>query len=236
MVNAPVHLLVISPHPSDPEFGIGGTVARWAKEGKTVVYVIATNGDKGSSDPELNAEVLAKTREKEQKAAAKLLGVKEVVFMGHPDQGLADEPNLRKEILNLILTFRPQVVATCSPFNPPYLSNPDHRVLGRVVMDMVWPTALAPNCYRDLLAEGLKPHKVKEMLLWSPGGEQNFRVDISDVFELKKKACLIHQSQIGPAGNPDFYDMLVASNKAIGKQQDWVAGEAFQRIEVLQRL
>ncbi len=236
MVNAPVHLLAISPHPSDPDFGIGGTAAMWAKEGKSVVYVIATNGDKGSSDPDLKAEELAKTREKEQKAAAKLLGIKEVVFLRHPDQGLEDEPGLRKEVLRLILTYRPQVVATCSPFNPPYLSNRDHRVIGRVVMDMVWPTALAPNCYRDLLDQGLKLHKVKELLLWAPGGEQNYRVDISEVFELKKKACLIHQSQIGPPGNPDFFDMLVAGNKAIGKQQDWVAGEAFQRIEVLQRL
>lgn len=236
MVNAPVHLLVISPHPSDPEFGIGGTVARWTKQGKTVVYVIATNGNKGSSDPDLKAEVLAKTREKEQKTAAKMLGVKEVIFLKHPDQGLEDEPGLRKEILKLILTYRPEIVATANPFNPPYLSNRDHRVLGRVVMDMVWPTALAPNNYRDLLAQGLKLHKVKELLLWSPGGDQNYRVDISDVFELKQKACLVHQSQIGPEGNPDFFDMLVASNKAIGKMQDWLAGEAFYRIDVLQRL
>ena len=236
MVNKPVRLLVISPHPSDPEFGIGGTAARWTREGKSVVYVIATNGDKGSSDPDLKAEVLAKIREEEQKAAAKLVGVEDVIFLRHPDQTLEDEPLLRKEVLKLILTYRPEVVATCSPFTSPYLSNRDHRVIGRVVMDMVWPTALAPNCYPDLIEQGLRLHKVKVLLLWAPGNEQNYRVDISDVFELKQKACLLHRIQIGPPGNPDFFDMLVASNKAIGKQQDWVAGEAFYRIEVLQRL
>ncbi len=102
----PIQLMVISPHPADPEFGIGGTVARWTRQGKSVVYVIATNGDKGSSDPDLMPEVLAKTREQEQLTAAKMIGVKDVIFLRYPDQGLEDEPSFRKEIL---LTFRRNV-------------------------------------------------------------------------------------------------------------------------------
>ena len=231
----PVQLLVISPHPADPEFGIGGTVARWTRQGKSVIEVIATNGDKGSSDPDLMPEVLAKTREQEQLTAARMIGVKDVIFLRHPDQGLEDEPVLRKEILRLILTYRPEVVATCDPYNPLYISNRDHRVIGRVVLDAVWPTAQAPNTYRDLLAQGLQLHRVKEILLWA-AAQPNIRYDISDTFDIKMKACRIHQSQIGPQGNPDFDKRLVETAGTVGKTENFKYAEAFHRIEVPQRL
>ncbi len=235
MSNAPVHLLVISPHPADPEFGIGGTVATWTRQGKNVVQVICTNGDKGSSDPDLMPEVLARTREQEQTTAARLLGVKEVIFLGHPDQGLEDEPLFRKEVLRLILTYRPVVVATCDPYNPPYISNRDHRVCGRVVLDAVWPSAQAPNTYRDLLAEGLGLHRVKELLLWG-AASPNIRYDITETFDLKMRACRIHQSQIGPQGNPEFDARLVETAGTVGKAEGYRYAEAFHRMEVLQRL
>ena len=235
MSQGPVHLLIISPHPADPEFGIGGTVARWTRQGKSVVCVVCTNGDKGNSDPDLLPEVLERTREEEQNAAARLIGVKEVILLGRPDQGLEDEPSFRKEILKLILTYRPEVVATCDPNNPPYISNRDHRVCGRVVMDAVWPTAQAPNAYRDLLAQGLRLHRVKELLLWG-AGQPNIRYDISDTFDLKMRACRIHQSQIGPQGNPEFDARLVETASTVGKAEGYRYAEAFHRIEVPQRL
>jgi LmbE family N-acetylglucosaminyl deacetylase len=210
-------------------------VARWSQQGKTIVYVIATNGDKGSSDPDLLPEVLARSREEEQLTASRMIGVREVVFLRHPDQGLEDEPSFRNEILRLILTYRPQVVATCDPNNPPYISNRDHRVCGRVVLDAVWPSAQAPNTYRHLLAQGLGLHRVKEVLLWG-AASANIRYDISDTFELKMKACRIHQSQIGPQGNPDFDARLVATAGTVGKLEDYRYAEAFHRIEVPQRL
>ncbi len=234
-MNSPIHLLAISPHPSDPDFGIGGTAAKWIRQGKKVVYVIGTNGDKGSSDPDLLPEVLAKTREKEQLDAAGLLGIHEVVFLNHPDLGLVDEPSFRKEILKLILTYRPEIVATCDPNNPPLINNRDHRVMGRVVLDAVWPAAQAPNTYRDLLAQGLKLHRVKEILLWG-AQNHNIRYDITDTYELKMKACRTHQSQIGPAGNPEFDARLVETAATIGKAEGYKYAEAFFRMDVPQRL
>jgi LmbE family N-acetylglucosaminyl deacetylase len=233
--NEPVQMLVISPHPSDPDFGIGGTVARWKREQKETVYVICTNGDKGTSDPELMPEELAKIRVEEQLTAAKMLGVKDVVFLAHPDLSLEYTPEFRKEILQLILKYRPAVVATCDPYNPQYLSNPDHRVIGRVVLDAVWPLALAPNTYRDLLKQGLQLHKVKEILLWQAAAA-NYRSDISETYELKMAACRCHQSQIGPQGNPEFYERLVETARTAGKAENYKWAEAFYRIEVLQRL
>jgi len=235
MTNEPVDLMVISPHPSDPDFGIGGTVLQMTRQGKRVVYVICTNGDKGSSDPDLKPEVLAATRKREQLAAAELLGVKEVIFLPHRDQELEDEPVFRKEVVKLLLTYRPHTVATCDPTFPVYISNRDHRVCGRVVLDAVWPTLLAPNTYRELLAEGLKLHKVQEVLIWQ-AAQTNYKRDISDVFDIKMTACRIHQSQIGPQGNQEFDPMLIEFAKQHAKGESYEYGEAFNRIEVLQRL
>ncbi len=238
MVTEAVYALVFSPHPADPEFGVGGTVARWAKEGKDTVYVICTNGDKGTNNPDISAEEMAKIREKEQLEAAKLIGVKDVIFLKHPDLGLemANLAELKQEILKWFLTYRPEVVMTCDPGSPRYFSSPDHRVLGRAVLDAIWPTVLAPNNIRDLLAQGLKMHQAKEMFLWgSP--EPNYYSDISDTYELKMKAAYIHQSQIGPKGaNPDFPNMLVEGAKNAGKVINREYAEAFYRLEVLQRL
>ena len=51
--------MIISPHPDDAEFGAAGTVARWTRESKAVVYVICTNGNKGSDDRDMKPETLA---------------------------------------------------------------------------------------------------------------------------------------------------------------------------------
>ena len=234
MVDNPVYALAISPHPFDNDWGMAGTVARWIREGKDVVYVICTNGDKGTSDPDWKPEDLAKTREKEQMEAAGILGVKEVIFLRHPDLGLEYTPEFRKEILKLILTYRPEIVSTCDPYFMPYMSSPDHRVCGRVVLDAVWPLALAPNAYRDLLDQGLQLHKVKQVLLWATG-QTNCSYDITATFETKMEAVRCHDSQVKvlPSG---WYERLVERHRAAAKGEEYTLAEAFQRLDVLQRL
>ncbi len=83
MATKPVHVMVVTPHPDDAEYGVAGTVARWTREGKEIMYVVCTNGDKGTGDANMKPEKLAKIREREQLAAAKLLGVREVIFLRH---------------------------------------------------------------------------------------------------------------------------------------------------------
>ena len=102
--------MAIAPHPLDNDMGLGGTVARWTREGKEVIYVICTNGDKASSDPDVKPEELSLVRKQEQQAAAKILGVKEVIFLGHPDLGLEYTTEFRKELLVLMLKYRPEIV------------------------------------------------------------------------------------------------------------------------------
>jgi LmbE family N-acetylglucosaminyl deacetylase len=229
------YMLAFSPHPIDTELGIGGTVARLTSEGKEVVYVLCTNGDKGSSDPEMKPEKLAAIREQEQLAAAKILGVKEVIFLRHPDLGLEETPEFRKEILRLILEYRPEIVATCDPYHRVYISNRDHRVLGRVVLDDVWPTAQAPNTYLDLQQEGYRLHKVKEVWLWQ-SDQPNLHIDITNTFDIKKDALSCHVSQRTAPENPEFDAQVLERALAAAKGQSYKFGEAFLRLEVLQRL
>ncbi|GAI70209.1 unnamed protein product [marine sediment metagenome] len=158
-------VMVVTPHPDDAEFGVAGTVARWAGEGKDVVYVVCTNGDKGTNDPTMKPEELAKIREEEQLAAANLLGVREVVFLRHPDQSLEDTAEFRKEIVRLIRMYRPETVVTAAPYRR-YIWHHDHRITSRVTLDAVFPYARDHLAYPDLLEQGLQPHKVKEVLLW----------------------------------------------------------------------
>jgi LmbE family N-acetylglucosaminyl deacetylase len=233
--NKSTYMLAFSPHPIDTELGIGGTVARLTREGKEVVYVVCTNGDKGSSDPGLKAGKLAAIREQEQLAAAKILGVKEVIFLRHPDLGLEETPEFRKEILRLILEYRPEIVATCDPYHRVYISNRDHRLLGRVVLDDVWPSAQAPNVFPDLLEQGFQLHRVKEVWLWQ-SDQPNLFMDITATFDIKKEALKCHASQRNAPENPGFDDQVLERASAAAKGQNYKYGEAFLRMDILQRL
>jgi LmbE family N-acetylglucosaminyl deacetylase len=232
MQNKPVYMMAVAPHPHDAEWGIGGTVARWTREGKDVIFVICTNGDKGTSDPGIKPAVLAGIRKQEALESARLLGVKQVIFMDHPDLGLEDTPEFRKEILRLILTYRPEIVATRDPYFQRYVSNRDHRITGHVVLDSVWPYALSPNTYPDLIEQGLQLHKVKQVLLWTPENP-NYRYDISATFELKKAALGCHKSQME---DDEYFRMITDSNKAAAQGTEFTFAEAFVRVEIPQRL
>lgn len=220
-------ILVVCPHPDDAEFGIAGTVAKWTREGKNVVYAVCTNGDKGTSDRSLAPEKLVKIREREQKAAAKVLGVREVVFLRRPDQSLEDTPEFRKEIVRLIRQFRPEIVATGSPYRR-YLWHRDHRITGQVVLDAVYPFARDHLAFPELLTEGLEPHKVKEVWLWA-GDETNQHIDVSDTFDTKIAALRCHKSQNLGDAEAWLRDWAIAEAEGTG----FKLAEGFYRAEAM---
>ena len=111
-MSEPKRALVIVAHPDDAEFLCAGSVARWVSEGWDVGYVLVTSGDKGSRDEEMTSERLAKIREEEQRAAAKVLGVSTCVFLGYPDGFVEDTAELRGELVREIRRFKPDVVVT----------------------------------------------------------------------------------------------------------------------------
>lgn len=222
-------MMVIAAHPDDAEFGAAGTVARWTRSGKRVIYVVCTAGDKGTTDRSLKPEKLAKIREKEQMDAAGTLGVAEVIFLRHPDQGLEDTPAFRKQIVRLLRVYRPRTVLTSDPYRR-YRWHRDHRILGQVVMDAVFPFARDHLAYPDLLAEGLEPHNVEEVLFW--GAEDiNYRSDITETFDRKLAALRCHESQVRELKVPDLEAWLRQRCLARAEGSEFELAEAFHRVE-----
>jgi len=220
--------MVVIPHPDDAESRMAGTVARWAREGKDVIYIVCTNGDKGTSDPDMKPEELARVREQEQLAAAELLGVREVVFLRYPDQSLEDTPEFRKEIVRLIRTYKPDTVVTVDPYRR-YLDHRDHRITARVTLDAIFPYAGDIHSYPDLLEQGLQPHRVKEVLFCGTG-DPNYYINITDTIDVKIAALRCHKSQVGD--RPEIDEWMRRWAKMSAEGQDYELGEAFHREEV----
>jgi len=226
------HVMVVTPHPDDAEFGVAGSVVHWARAGKDVIYVVCTNGDKGTSDINLKPAELAQIREQEQLAAAKLLGVREVVFLRHEDQSLEDTPEFRKEIVRLIRMYRPETIVTADPYRR-YIWHRDHRIVGQVVLDAVFPYARDLFAYPDMLEEGLQPHKVKEVLLWASLEDINYRLDVTDTFDIKLAALRCHESQVGNNRFPQLEEWLRQRARQLAEGEDFELAEAFHRVEIL---
>jgi len=223
-------VLVVIPHPDDAESRVAGTVARWTREGRDVIYVVCTNGDKGTNDRSLKPEELVRIREQEQLAAAKILGVREVIFLRYPDQTLEDTPEFRKELVRQIRKYRPETVVTVNPYER-YLTHRDHRITGQVTLDAIFPFAGCIHSYPDLLEEGLQPHKVKEVLI--AGFErQNYRSDITDTFDVRIAALRCHKSQIGDFPSPEWEGWMRKRAEMLAEGEDFELAEAFHREEI----
>jgi LmbE family N-acetylglucosaminyl deacetylase len=186
-------------HPDDPEFFCGGTLARWAAEGAEITFVMATSGDKGSSDPAMTSERLAQIREEEECNAASVLGVKEVIFLRHPDGELQPTLELRRELTRLIRLKKPDVVVTSDPtvfWGKRGLNHPDHRAIGVAALEAVFPTARDRLNFIELERdESLETHKVRQVYVAIPG-EPTHKVDVTGYIETKINALREHKSQI----------------------------------------
>lgn len=220
--------MLVAPHPDDPEMGAGGTVARWTAEGKEVYYIICTNGDKGSADPQMTSERLARIRREEQQAAARTLGVKEVIFLDYPDGGLEDTPQFRGDIVRLIRQYKPQTVMTADPHRE-YMYHRDHRITGRVVMDAVFPYARDRLSYPEHEKMGLAPHKVREIYFWT-APNPNYLIDVTAVFQKKIDAVCCHLSQFRDL--PGLEKRLTERAAAFGKERGIPLAEPFYRLEI----
>jgi LmbE family N-acetylglucosaminyl deacetylase len=221
-----VDILVISPHPDDVDFGASGSVARLVGEGKTAAYVICTSGDKGTSDRSLTPERLSQIREMEQRAAAATIGVNEVVFLRHPDQGLEDSYEFRKQLVRLIRLYRPGLVMSCDPYRR-YRWHRDHRITGQVVLDAVFPYARDYLAYPDLILDGVEPHSVPEVWLWGTE-DPNLKIDISETVTLKMAALRCHESQMQDSTRIE--EMVLTGARSNAEGEDYEYGERFHQI------
>ncbi len=194
----PRRIMVVAAHPDDAEFGCGGTVARWVREGATAYYLICTNGDKGTDETGISAEELAAIRDREQRAAAEALGVSEVVILPRRDGELVYSIDFRGDVVRWIRTWRPDAVFTHDPTvmisASGFINHADHRATGEVTIDAVYPFARGPLQYPEQIAEGLPTHTVYELYLWG-ASPPNFWVDVSATIDTKIEALRCHRSQ-----------------------------------------
>ena len=190
-------VLVIAAHPDDAEFCCAGTAALWIRGGWEFFYLVCSDGSKGTDDLHLRRERLAAIRQHEQRAAAAVLGVKEVSFLNYQDGEIIYQRELLGEIVRHIRRVRPQAVFTHEPVHivrNMYLNHPDHRAVGTLTLDAVYPIAGNRASFPEHAEEGLEPHRVKELYLWT-SNEPNLSVDITDVVDLKFKTLANHRSQ-----------------------------------------
>jgi len=194
----PASAMTILAHPDDAEFGCGGTLATWARQGTEITMVIVTDGSKGSDDRAITNEQLIAMRITEQDEAAKALGVTRVVRLGYEDGVLEPTIALRRDIARVIRQYKPEVIISGDPDSrfggDFYINHPDHRAVAEAALYGIFPAAGNHRFYPELLAEGLEPHKVKELWVEEWGGGKVF-VDVTEAMDAKIAALAAHKSQ-----------------------------------------
>ena len=203
--DSPQNILVILAHPDDPEFFCGGTLARWARAGHHITYLLLTCGDKGFNDAttpaHMSPDELCAIRHKEQHAAAGVIGAEAVYFLENPDGYLVPDLNLRRDVVREIRRHKPDILLTCDPqtlFAIYGINHPDHRAAGQVVLDAVFPAAGNLVYFPELLEEGFQPHMSRE--IWcSLSMQPNTTLDVTDMWDTKLNAILEHKTQVQDA-------------------------------------
>lgn len=221
--------LVVAAHPDDPDFGAGGTALLWSRDGWEFYYLVCTDGSKGTSDPEMTPDRLIPLRRDEQRAAARALGVKECFFLDHVDGELTVNRTLLGQIVWHIRKLKPDAVFTHALdvfHRNAFINHSDHRAAGQTTVDAVYPTARDFLNFPEHMAEGLEPHKVRELYLWG-ANDSNFEVDISAVIDEKIAGLLKHQSQFGQ--REDFMNFV----RERWRDESGRYLERFQRITLL---
>lgn len=229
--------LVFSPHPDDVDFGCSGTVAKITKQGNEVIYCVVTNGEKGlgkdkdSLRKKINLRQIAKIREKEQKTAAGIVGVKKVIFLREKDGEVENAKELRKKLVRVVRQVRPEIVIGFDPanlaFDNFYRSHRDHRKVAEAVFDSLYPSSGSAAFFPELKE---KPHQIKEA--WFFGGNSpNFFIDISQTIDKKLSALKSHQSQI--KNEKALEKRVLGWARETGKKKKMKYAEAFRRLELL---
>ncbi len=225
-----MRVLGVAAHPDDLDFGASGSFAKWASEGASCYYLICTDGSKGSDDPKMTESKLVKIRREEQRAAGKIIGLKDVFFLDHKDTQLVADLTLKKEIVRHIRKIRPDIVVTMDPTlvysKRGYVNHTDHRAAGQATLDAVYPMARDRLTFKELEKEGLKPHKVKTLYLINFDNHTEV-VDIGKTIEKKIKALSCHRSQISERS----LGWVKQMSGMIGKEKGYKYAEAFVKLQ-----
>jgi len=195
----PDRFMLIAAHPDDADFGPAATAARWIDAGSAGWLVCCTSGDQGGEDPDADPLALGQLREREQRAAAEIVGYAGISFLHQPDGALVNDLVLRELLVREIRIFRPDAVLAQDPEVVIYpgggINHTDHRAAGLAAIDAVYPAARNPMAFPALARSGLAAHRVRRLyLFWTP--HPTAWVDVSATIGRKVDALRAHASQI----------------------------------------
>jgi len=222
----PESAMAIAAHPDDIEFTSVGTLARWARLGTRVVYVLCTSGDVGIAEPGMTREKAAQIREAESLEAARIAKVDQVVFLHEPDGLLQATLDLRKKLVREIRKYRPEVIFTGDPTivwsGGDYINHPDHRAAALAALDATFPAAGQPNLFEEFEQEGLTAHKVRKVYatVWE---KADVFINIEDTMDIKVAALRAHKSQLKD-WDPEPMLKEWAAEAAKGKEMQYAEG------------
>jgi len=178
---------------------------------------------------------VAALRQADQRAAAQIVGAKDVFFLDYTDGCLEVTQDLKRDIVRTIRRVKPDTVVTMDPSvlystERGMINHPDHRAAGQATLDAVYPLARDHLSFPEVAAEeGLAPHKVEHVLLTN-FETQDYYVDISEYFEKKLDVVAAHASQFDdPARMKAF---LEPQAQALGAKTGSRYAEGFVRIDL----
>jgi len=217
----PERFMVIAAHPDDADFGPAATAAAWIDQGSTGWLVCCTSGDAGGEDPDMDPLELAALREKEQRAAAKVVGYAGVSFLHMPDGALVNDLILREHLVREIRTFKPDAVLATDPENAfprdGGVNHTDHRAAGWAAADAVYPAARNPMAFPTLARGGLAKHVVRRLyFFWTH--RANAYVDISGTVYAPQGAVTMGGGSGGSGGTSNLtvqficWDFTISGN------------------------
>jgi LmbE family N-acetylglucosaminyl deacetylase len=235
----PKRVLIVMAHPDDGEFTCGGTVARWASEGRDIYYCLVTDGQVGDAgDTEITSEQLARVRQDEAQAAARALGVRhDVIFLHYMDSQLEPTLGVRRDIARVIRRVRPDVVICQDPTTrwsgQGYINHPDHRAAGEAALAAIMPVASTRLAFPELAAEGLAPHNVREVYITGTQTPDRW-VDIAGFLDTKIEALRAHKSQLRDWDPTEGMRRWASENAATARKSghDLEFSESFKYIKL----
>jgi len=189
-------VLILSAHADDCEFFAGGFTAWLAEQGAEITEVIATDNGRGSFDMD-STTLVSESREIEAQKASKIIGKKEIHFLGYPDGFLDETPKneLRRIYMEWIRKVKPDMLLSFDPFAS-FETHPDHLHVAKAAVEAVG-FAHLPLYHPEQLEQGLEPHQTPTNYWFAKhDGLCNYTHDITTTIDKKLEALMVQTSQM----------------------------------------
>jgi N,N'-diacetylchitobiose non-reducing end deacetylase len=222
-------VLCVQPHYDDNDIGAGGTFAQLAKNGAEIIYLTVTDDLAGVVDTSLTAEAATESLARDQRAAGKLIGVKEQILLNYPDAGEYDYFALRRDILKHIRKLKPDFVFTCDPWLT-YEAHRDHIQTGYAVAEAVLFSSLLKIPSSDPAVDAAyEGHSIQGVVFYYTR-EPNLIVDVASTWEAKVAAIRCYETQIPSREADQIVLALQRKSQQICTDKDFKLGEPFKAL------